>query len=670
MRTLRTFFVLVLFLLGITGLAPIRVQAQTLRPRAASYIQSSFVRGGEITVRITGVQLGTAISASIPSTGITVVRVTGEGKFGKNESGTAVVLLNVASETAIGQYPLRVATKYGISDPIMVVVDSYPETLEREPNNTRTTPGTITPSVAMLGTITTVDDVDIFRVPVKAGETWSVEALAGKIGSPLLPSIRLVNADGREIAFQDSLATADPRLTYTAKTDIEAFLVIRDARFQAGEPYRYRLITHRNAVPVTIFPLGGQPGEVLAVRVTGPNVPAQPITVTLPTRGAPAIFQLPLTINGMLSGPFEFQVDVLATAQESEPNDRIMAANRITSPVIIDGQIKPSQLSNRHDKDFFRISLAKGQVIEAAISAQKLGSRLDSELRILDINGAELARNDDNDGRRDSRLVFTAPNAGEWIIEVYDVSGRGGDNFVYRLSVAPPRQDFALEMVPDSPMIVQGGRASVVINVERLNGYSGEIPLVLSNLPVGVRCLDTLLVPAGQTTVRLTFESTADAPIGGGYLEVRGVGRVAGFTSYRNATGIQEDYTKNGDQIARVTKKIPTLGMAVSTPTDIILGILKTAVSLNAAATTEIPITLVRHGFAGKVTLAIAGLPAGVTASGLELAENALTGTIILKAEGSAVAGLSALLVSVRVAVDELHWLEHSAQPITLDIKK
>lgn len=670
MRALRYLFVLVPLLIGIGYLSPIPGQAQTLRPRATSYIQSSFFRGGEITVRITGLQLGTALSASISPPGITVVRVTAEGKSGKNESGTAVVLLNVSAETAIGQHPLRVVTKYGISDPIMVVVDSYPETPEIEPNNTRTTTGTITPSVAILGTIMTVNDVDVFRVPVKAGETWSVQAVAGKIGSPLLPSIRLVNADGREIAFQDSLATADPRLTYTAKTDIEAFLVIRDARFQAGDTYRYRLLAHRNAVPVTIFPLGGRPGEELAVRVTGPNVPSKPITVTLPTGGAPAIFQLPLSINGMLSGPFGFQVDVLTTSQESEPNDRIILANRINSPVIIDGQIKPSQLGNRQDKDFFRISLAKGQVIEAAISAQKLGSRLDSELRILDVNGAELARNDDNDGRHDSRLVFTAPNAGEWIIEVQDVSGRGGDNFVYRLSVATPRPDFSLEMVPDSPVIVQGGRTSVVINVERINGYAGEIPLVLSNLPAGVRCLDNLLVPAGQTTVRLTFESTADAPVGGGHLEVRGVGRVAGFRSYRNATGIQEDYTKNGDQIARATKKIPTLGMAVSTPTDIIIGTIKTAVSLTVGATTEIPITLVRHGFAGKLTLAIAGLPTGVTASGLEVAENALAGTIVLKAEGSAAAGLSTLSVSVRVTVDELHWLEHSAQPITLDIRK
>ena len=82
------------------------------------------------------------------------------------------------------------------------------------------------------------------------------------------------------------------------------------------------------------------------------------------------------------------------------------------------------------------------------------------------------------------------------------------------------------------------------------------------------------------------------------------------------------------------------------------------------------PFTLVRHGFAGKLTLSVGGLPAGVTASGLEIAENATSGVVQLKVDAGAAAFTGVISLVAKVSVDELRWLEHCSQPISLVITK
>ena len=53
--------------------------------------------------------------------------------------------------------------------------------------------------------------------------------------------------------------------------------------------------------------------------------------------------------------------------------------------------------------------------------------------------------NDDDGDRklgRDSRLTFTAPADGVYLVRVSDVRGLGGEMFAYRLSVRQPQPDF------------------------------------------------------------------------------------------------------------------------------------------------------------------------------------------------------------------------------------
>jgi len=291
-------------------------------------------------------------------------------------------------------------------------------------------------------------------------------------------------------------------------------------------------------------------------------------------------------------------------------------------------------------------------------------------VRILDASGGERARDDDSGGNRDAKLVFTAPAAGEYLVEVTDAGNRSGDAFVYRLQLAPPRPDFAIEMVPDAPLIIAGGRTAAVVNVTRSHGYNAEIPLVFDNLPPGVRVADGGSIPAGAGSVRVIFEAAADAKPSGLNTALYGTGMVGGIKTRRFAVGIQEDYSKNGDQVVRATKRQPGVTVGVSALADVVVTAGKSVVQSGVNATIDVPFTLTRHGFAAKITLSVSGLPAGVTASGLEVAENATSGVVQLKVDAGAAAFTGVISLVAKVSVDELRWLEHCSQPIRIVITK
>jgi len=145
---------------------------------------------------------------------------------------------------------------------------------------------------------------------------------------------------------------------------------------------------------------------------------------------------------------------------------------------------------------------------------------------------------------------------------------------------------------------------------------------------------------------------------------------VGGIRTRRYASGTQEDYSKNGDQVVRATKRQPNVAVGVSAPADVVITAGKVALQSGVNATIDVPFTVTRNGFAGKLTLSVSGLPAGVTASGLDVAENATTGVVQLKVDASATAFTGVISLVTRINVDELRWLEHCSQPIRLDITK
>jgi hypothetical protein len=131
--------------------------------------------------------------------------------------------------------------------------------------------------------------------------------------------------------------------------------------------------------------------------------------------------------NGVSNFSF-IMLDDLPTAAESKTNKTRAAAQSVEVGGAIDGRC------DELGYDWFKLRANKGQQVSVETVAARIGSKLDSVLRVMNAAGHELARNDDAPGRSgDSYLNFTAPATGDYFIEVRDVNYGGGSSFFYRL---------------------------------------------------------------------------------------------------------------------------------------------------------------------------------------------------------------------------------------------
>src|SRR5262249_19896832 len=100
-----------------------------------------------------------------------------------------------------------------------------------------------------------------------------------------------------------------------------------------------------------------------------------------------------------------------------------------TLPVTINGRIFP-----RGEVDIWSVPARQGQTIFCEVLGARLGSPLDSRLEVLDPQGRRVAENDDALGP-DSFLRFTAAQDGKYQVRIHDVNYRGGQAYVYRLTI-------------------------------------------------------------------------------------------------------------------------------------------------------------------------------------------------------------------------------------------
>jgi len=123
-------------------------------------------------------------------------------------------------------------------------------------------------------------------------------------------------------------------------------------------------------------------------------------------------------------------------------------------------------------------------------------------------------RNDDGGPGygKDSRLRFTAPADGEYIVRLRDVRGLHGDDYAYRLTVRPPAPDFKLSVNPSHPNVPVGGRIPVTVTALRLDDFDGPIDVTVDDLPAGLSATRGVIEP-GQVSTTLLLSADANAQI-------------------------------------------------------------------------------------------------------------------------------------------------------------
>lgn len=122
--------------------------------------------------------------------------------------------------------------------------------------------------------------------------------------------------------------------------------------------------------------------------------------------------------------------------------------------------------------------------------------------------------NDDDGDRQlgtDSRVHFTAPDDGTYLVRVTDSRGRGGERFAYRLVLREARPDFKVTLNGANPTIEAGSGREFSVSAERIDGFDGDIRVDITNVPPGFTVSTPLVIEAGQLEAKGTLHALPGA---------------------------------------------------------------------------------------------------------------------------------------------------------------
>ena len=263
-------------------------------------------------------------------------------------------------------------------------------------------------------------------------------------------------------------------------------------------------------------------------------------------------------------------------------------------------------------------------------------------------------RNDDGGPGygKDARVFFEAPADGVYQVRVANARGAGGPQHAYRLTVRPPRPDFAVSVGPVSPGVWKGGGVPLTVTADRKDGYDGPIAVKLDGLPAGFSAPETT-IEAGQTTTAFALSAAADAVV-----------------SPNTQPKLVARATIGGKEVVRET---PLGTPKLLDGGDIVTATNLAAVSVKPGGETKLVVSIERKGdFKGRVPVEVRGLPHGVRVldiglNGILLTERDTTREFVIYAEPWVPPGDHPIAV---VAKSERKGTDHAAKSVLLTVGK
>jgi hypothetical protein len=536
----------------------------------------------------------------------------------KRQVSALSVRFQAAADALPGVRDVRIATPQGASTLGQIVVVRDPIVREAANNDSLQSAQSITLPATVCGAIEKREDVDYYKFKVASGTALTFHVRCQRLENRIHdlqehadPIISLRNAAGSVLASNDNYFFGDPLLHHRFTAAGEYYLEIRDTRY-GGNPYwQYCIEINDRPFVTCVHPLRVTPGRETRLRLIGYNLPADPFTsLTLPsdTPDGQLWTTLPLgndksnTVPVVVSRLPEPKREQERAGSVSDGHSVAHASGSFTVPCGISGCIVNEDGVNRYD-----FEAKAGERFTITVSARPYQSALDSLVRIVNAKGQALIENDDARDRyvhADSQIEnWAAPASGRYTIEVRDLHGRGGENFVYFLTIVRSEPHFELEIDIDKTLLAPGLSSAIFVRAVRKNGFAGEIQLGVEGLPAGVtahcgRILadgrdGCILVHAAsdvkQTAVNLRIFGTAPRPDGKGKLEA-------------TARPLQEIYMPGG---GRYHYPADMHTLSIGEPLDIqSVTIRPTSITLKPGESKRVEVVLSRRpGFKGNVTL-------------------------------------------------------------------
>lgn len=220
--------------------------------------------------------------------------------------------------------------------------------------------------------------------------------------------------------------------------------------------------------------------------------------------------------------------------------------------------------------------------------------------------------NDDDALRQlgsDSRISFTAPADGDYVVRVSESRGFGGPAYQYRLQIRESRPAFTVSLNGAPGSVAAGSGQSFSVSANRTDGFEGEIRIDFDHLPEGWTINSPLVIEAGHSEATGNLQLRTNAPAAKlsdwDAVTVVASGRVEGrFVAMAvNTPGKPTPRTEAPKLLVRLDPVEGTSREVVIAP----------------GGTARAKLSIVRNGFDGVVTFSVDNLPHGVIVENLGL---------------------------------------------------
>lgn len=423
------------------------------------------------------------------------------------DAGKVTYRITTPAEVPLGVHGLRLVTSEGVSNVRLILVDDLPTVADNGQNKTIETAQEITVPVAIDGTCEP-ESFDYYKLVAVAGDQITIEVFAQRLGTALDPVVRLLDEEGRELAYSDDEGGigADCRFAHEFAADGTYYIEIRDIRYQGGGGHRYRMRIGRFPLVTAPFPMATPAGSTVKVDMLGPatdGVAAREVDV--PREAADGVVGVNSYYDDGLGGAFTtLLVSDLTETLELEPNDTAEQASPLVLPGAVNGRFAAPQ-----DRDFYQFDAKQGERWRFIGVTRTAGSPTDLYMRLHKADGSLLAEVDDT-GTEEGILDFNCPEDGTYHLMVEDLHRRGGPEHGYRIEARAYEPGFRLSLEADTLNAPQGGVAVVKVNAARRD-YNGPITLGLLNAPDGVALAgQTIEEGKNETELRITVPSSLE----------------------------------------------------------------------------------------------------------------------------------------------------------------
>jgi hypothetical protein len=198
-----------------------------------------------------------------------------------------------------------------VSNRVPFALDTLPECMEKEPNNTLKQAQRVSLPIIINGRMDRPNDWDVFRFAGRAGETMVAEVYARRLDSPLDSVLKLTDATGKLLAWNDdhedlgsgvNTHDADSYLMARLPADGAYYVHVGDTARNAGEEFAYRLriseaqpdfalrvvpssvsLRSKSSAPVSVYVIrkDGFTGPIkLSLKNAPPGFSASPVSIS------------------------------------------------------------------------------------------------------------------------------------------------------------------------------------------------------------------------------------------------------------------------------------------------------------------------------------------------------------------------------------------------------